>query len=131
MTALQCALWGVFGAFAVEGMEFAGEIRRSGWPWRKKSGPGPIAYFISVVIRFAVSGGLAMCFGYTGQFAGPLGPLSIGIAAPLIVEKLARQVAAAAVATALEGIQPGGGDTLAVPQIPQAEPQIAGEVHGG
>jgi hypothetical protein len=57
-----------------------------------------------VVIRFAISGGVAACFGATGQFAGPLGPLAIGIAAPLIVEKLARQAAPAVLNTLPEAL---------------------------
>lgn len=93
MTGVEYAAWGLFGGFAVEGLEFAGAIRRTGgWPWRQRGEPGPLALGISVLIRLAIGAGLAVAAGTTGQVSGPFGALAVGIAAPLVVEQLARQV---------------------------------------
>ncbi|SHH05607.1 hypothetical protein [Streptoalloteichus hindustanus] len=93
MGVVECALWGLFGGFAVEGLDFAGAIRRTGgWPWRQPGEPGPAPLLISVVIRLTVGGGLAAAAGSAGQVGGPFGALAIGIAAPLVVAQLASQV---------------------------------------
>jgi hypothetical protein len=59
MTAWQYALWGLFGGFAVDGLEFVGAIRRvGGWPWRLPGEPGPLPFTVSVLIRLVVVLGL-------------------------------------------------------------------------
>lgn len=93
MVALEFAVWGLFGGFAVEGLEFAGAIRRTGgWPWRQPGEPGPLALTVSVVIRLVISAGVAAAAGAAGQVSGPFGALAAGVAAPLLVEQLARQL---------------------------------------
>ncbi|GAB3481368.1 hypothetical protein [Amycolatopsis cihanbeyliensis] len=93
MTGLECAVWGLFGGFAVEGLEFAGAIRRTGgWPWRQPNEPGPLPLAVSVIIRLAVGAGLAVAIGATGHISGALGAVAVGVAAPLIIEQVARQV---------------------------------------
>jgi hypothetical protein len=93
MTAWQYALWGLFGGFAVEGLEFRGAIHRvGGWPWRRPGEPGPLAMLVSVLIRLLVGAGLAIAAGTTGQVSGPFGAIGVGVAAPLLIEQLARQV---------------------------------------
>lgn len=93
MTGLEFAAWGLFGGFAVEGLEFAAAIRRSGrWPWRNRGEPGPLPFLASVLIRLSVGAGLAAAAGAANQVSGPFGALAVGVAAPLLVEQLARQV---------------------------------------
>jgi hypothetical protein len=86
MTWLQLALWGLFGGFIVDGLEVWRMVRsnNSRWPAECLT----VAFFVAEAIRLVASAGLAIAFGTTGQVSGPLGALAIGIAAPLIVEKL-------------------------------------------
>lgn len=52
MTAWDYAAWGLFGGFAINGLEFAGAIRRvGGWPWHRLGGPGPLPLAVPVLIR--------------------------------------------------------------------------------
>lgn len=92
MTWAACALWGLFGGFAVEGLELSASIRRTGrFPWKQRGGPGLAPFLVSVLIRLAVGAGLAVAVGAAGQI-NPLGALAAGVAAPLIIEKLAQQI---------------------------------------
>jgi hypothetical protein len=93
MAAWQYAMWGLFGGFAVEGLEFAAAIRRiAGWPWQQPNEPGLLPLMVSVVIRLVIGSGLAIAAGTSGQISGPFGALAVGAAAPLLVEQLARQI---------------------------------------
>lgn len=83
------ALWGVFGGSMVVGLDFTSVISRIGdWPWntRKKMRVGP--YFASVVVRLSLGGGLATAAAQSGYVGNALSAVTIGIATPLIVEKL-------------------------------------------
>ncbi|GIM90425.1 hypothetical protein [Paractinoplanes toevensis] len=92
MTLVECALWGLFGGFAVEGLELSAVIRRTGrFPWKRRGGPGLAPFLVSVIIRFGVGAGLAAAVGSTGS-TSPLSALAVGVAAPLIIEKLAQQI---------------------------------------
>lgn len=89
-TGVEYALWGLFGGFAVEGLEFAAAIRKTGqWPWRLEDEPTFAMFMCSVVIRLAVGAGLAAAAGIAHQVNGPFGALAVGVAAPLVVEQLA------------------------------------------
>jgi hypothetical protein len=85
----QCVMWGLFGGAAVEGLEWSAVMRRGRWPWNKRLRVGPVV--TAVVIRLGIGGGLAGAIGAGGSM-NQLGALSIGIAAPLIIEKIAQQV---------------------------------------
>lgn len=89
----QYALWGGFGGFAVEATQFRGALRRTGdWPW-KTPGELPLAPLVaSVIIRVGLGIVLAAAAGETGQIAGPFGAFAVGVAAPLVIEQMARQV---------------------------------------
>jgi len=87
------ALWGAFGGLSVEAVQFYGVIRRTGkWPWKIKGEPRPLALFISVMIRVGVGFGLALAAVETGQVSGPLGVIAVGVAAPLLIEQMAKRV---------------------------------------
>jgi len=87
------ALWGAFGGLSIEGIEFYGVIRRTGrWPWNIKGEPRPLPLLVSVAIRVGVGFGLALAAAQTGQVSGPLGAIAVGVAAPLLIEQMAKQV---------------------------------------
>lgn len=93
MTAWDDAVWGLFGGFATDGLEFAGAIRRvGGWPWHQRGEPGPLPLAASVLIRLAGGTRHAAVAKSTGQVSGPFGALPVGVAAPLLIERLARHV---------------------------------------
>jgi CO/xanthine dehydrogenase Mo-binding subunit len=87
----------LFGGFAVEGLEFAGAIRRtSGWPWRQQDEPGLGPYLVSVIIRLGISAGLTTAVAASNQVSGPFGAVTIGAGAPLIFEQMVRHAAGSA-----------------------------------
>ncbi|MFW5420946.1 hypothetical protein J0910_30465 [Nocardiopsis sp. CNT-189] len=91
MTALACALWGLFGAFAIEGLQFNSAIRRTRcWPWQYPGEPSFGPWAASVVIRLGIGTGLAAAAGLGDQISGAFGALAVGIAAPYIIEQLSR-----------------------------------------
>ena len=93
MTGAEYLAWGLFGGFAVEGLDFVGAIKRTGgWPWHQDGAPPLIIFLVSEVIRLAIDAGVALAAGSSGQVSGPFGALAVGVAAPLLVEQLTRQV---------------------------------------
>jgi hypothetical protein len=92
------ALWGVFGGFAVEALEFVAAIRRTGgWPWRQSGEPGALPLLVSVILRLSVSAGLAAALAASHQLSGVFAAVAVGAGAPLIIEQLARQVSVSSV----------------------------------
>ncbi len=70
MSGVQVALWGLFGGFAVEGLDLYTAVRRHGrWPWQsgKAKDAGPWAYLIAELVRLAIGGGLAAAASASGQ----------------------------------------------------------------
>lgn len=102
MVGIEAGAWGLFGGFALEGLEFHAALRRHGcWPWRVQSSDsqtasapeaGPLVYLVGELIRLLIGGGLAWAAAATGQIAGPLGALGVGAAAPTIIGQLAKFV---------------------------------------
>ncbi len=95
MTWTQAALWGLFGGFAVEGLDLYGAVRRRGcWPWQV---PGPrevgaAGYFVAELVRLVIGSGLACGLAKSGQITTAVGAIAVGVAAPWIVERLARAI---------------------------------------
>ena len=115
MTWWVALLWGLAGAGAVEGLDLYRAINRvKGFPWRRADEVPFSAYLTSVIIRAALGAGLAAAFGASAQIAGPLGAVTVGIAAPKIVEQLLQQ-----------GV-PRHATALAAPE-PQASASMRGE----
>lgn len=94
-------MWGLFGGFAVEGLELYAAVRHAGqWPWKRPIQPrtgevpeaGVKGYVIAEVIRLVIGAGLAWAAASTGQIAGPLGALGVGVAAPTIIGQLAKVI---------------------------------------
>jgi len=101
MIGLVAGIWGLFGGFAVEGLELYGALRRHGrWPWKPQPGrdaseipeAGLAGYLIAEGIRLFIGAGLAWAAAATGQIAGPLGALGVGVAAPTIIGQLAKAI---------------------------------------
>lgn len=85
------ALWGLFGGALVAGLDFIAVVGRIGdWPWRarKKLRAGP--YVAATLVRLLLGAGLAAAAAQSGLVLNALSAVMIGVAAPLIVEKLAR-----------------------------------------
>lgn len=131
MTIATFLIWGIFGGFAVEGMEFSRVVRATGlWPWMMEGEPPFLHYLISIFIRLLVGGGLALGLGLGHQIVGIFGALTSGIAAPLILEQLSQRVPlglpAAGDATTSAVSNPGSsmdaGQEEASRQSPKPEP---------
>lgn len=90
---VEYALWGLFGGFAVEGLEVYTAVRNTGkWPWRVKGEPSFLMLLsTALLIRLPVGAGLAAAAGHGGEVSGPFGALAVGVAAPLVIEQLAKQ----------------------------------------
>ncbi|WP_462188490.1 MULTISPECIES: hypothetical protein [unclassified Frankia] len=116
MMGVEVALWGLFGGFAVEGLDLYTTVRRRGrWPWQtgKSQEAGPWAYLVAELVRLAIGAGLAAAAGASGQVDTAFAALAVGVAAPLVVERLARAVpldprTAAATEPAVSNPQTGG-----------------------
>jgi hypothetical protein len=95
MTWIEAALWGLFGGFAVEGLDLYGAVRRRGcWPWWVR-GPrevGVAGYFVAELFRLVIGSGLAWALVESGQVTTAVGAVAVGVAAPLIVERLTRAI---------------------------------------
>lgn len=93
MTVWEYVVWGAFGGLAVEAVEFYGAIRRvKDWPWKIKGEPQPFPLAASVVIRVGLGLGLALAAGQTHQISGPIGAIAVGVAAPLLIEQMTKQI---------------------------------------
>jgi len=113
MSWIDAALWGVFGSFAVEGLDLYAALRRRGcWPWQVR-GPrevGALGYFVAELVRLVIGGGLAWALAESEQLTTPVGALAVGVAAPLIVERLIRSV------PLTDSVpETGGGEEQAIP----------------
>jgi hypothetical protein len=86
------ALWGFMGAAAIEAWDLYGAIHRvKGFPWKVDGEVAFAPYLVSVLLRIFLGVGMAVAFVASGQANGPVGVVAIGIAAPKLLEQLARQ----------------------------------------
>ena len=108
-------LWGLAGSAVVEALDLYRAIQRvKGFPWKMPNEIPLAPYLVAVTIRNGLGAALAAGFGSSGQIAGPLGALVVGIAAPKIVEQLLRQ------SMAHQSIEPSSA-SLANPSQPTFE----------
>jgi hypothetical protein len=92
MSLWVAAVWGLVGAGAIEAWDLYGAIHRvKGFPWTVKGEVALTPYLVSVVLRVLLGVGMATAFVASGQADGPVGVVAIGIAAPKLLEQLARQ----------------------------------------
>ena len=93
LTWAQAAGWALAGGLCVEALELYAQIRRTPkWSWRTPIPQGLVAYLISVAIRAGVGATLGAAAASGKQVAGAFGAFGLGVAAPLVIEKLARIV---------------------------------------
>lgn len=96
MDSVTAALWGLFGGFAIEGLDFYGSVRKKRrLPWRTPDTPddvGPGAYVVATAIRLLIGAGLASASVATAQVSGAWGAVGIGAAAPAVLERLLKAV---------------------------------------
>jgi len=93
MSTLGAATWGLAGSVCVEALELYSLIRHSRrWSWRKPIPQGLTAYIISVVLRAGAGAALAAAAAGSSQVSGTFAAFALGVAAPLVVEKLTRAV---------------------------------------
>ena len=111
MQGAYAGLWGLFGGFAVEGLDFwVSCVRFRMVPWKVNlptdgnalpaGGPAGRStsseagdfwlYIAGEVIRLIIGAGLAWATASTGQISGPLGALGVGAAAPAVIGQLIR-----------------------------------------
>jgi len=91
MSLSAAALWGFLGAAAIELWDLYGAIHRvKGLPWQFEGEVGFGPYLVSVVLRVLLGVGVAVAFVASGQVTGPVGAVAVGIAAPKVLEQLAR-----------------------------------------
>lgn len=91
MTLHSALLWGAFGSFIVEGLEFRNEVRR-------RAGQCPpewktAATALAVCVRIGSGAGLAVALYQSGQISGPLGALTVGVTMPMIVSRMSEAAA--------------------------------------
>jgi hypothetical protein len=126
MTTLTYGLWGLLGVACVEGLEFVRAIEKEGVPpWRPADHPEFPWYIAATVVRLGIGFVLASATAASGQIAGPFGAIAMGISAPLIIEKLAKQVP-------LEEVTSSGRPALPSDSSdPQQQPDAPGLDAGG
>jgi hypothetical protein len=81
------AFYGALGGFMIDGLEFVRAVRANHHriPVRFKR-PG---YLLGEAVRLAIGAALAAVYYASGQATGPLAAVTVGIAAPMIIERLA------------------------------------------
>jgi hypothetical protein len=92
------------GAGAIEVWDLYGAIHRvKGFPWNVPDEVAFVPYLVSVFLRVILGVGMAIAFVASGQADGPVGVVAIGIAAPKLLEQLARQAVSQAASEAVPG----------------------------
>lgn len=92
-TWLEAAYWALAGGLCVEGLELYARIRHTPkWSWRTPIPQGLTAYLLSVVIRAGVGATLAAAAASSKQVTGAFAAFSLGVAAPLVIEKITKMV---------------------------------------
>ena len=93
MSVWAAAIWGLVGGLCVEALALYSLIRHARrWSWRKPIPQGLSAYVISVIVRAGAGAGLAAAAAGSGQVSGTFAAFALGVAAPLVVEKLSQAI---------------------------------------
>ncbi|MFJ9846507.1 hypothetical protein ACIRYZ_39950 [Kitasatospora sp. NPDC101155] len=92
MSTWHAGLWGLLGSGLMEAWDLYAAIHAArGFPWKRRGRLALAPYLVAVAIRLGVGGGLAAAYAAGGQIAGAIGAVTVGIAAPKILEQLARR----------------------------------------
>lgn len=94
MTVFVAALWGLAGGVCVEALELYGYIRKTPkWSWRTPIHEIPFGgYVLSIILRCGIGGLVVAAAAAGGQVGGAFGAFGLGVAAPLVIEKLTRAI---------------------------------------
>lgn len=107
------ALWGTGGVVIVELLDWAGAIKRTGtFPWRNPKEPKLGPFLFSAAVRIAAAAFVTAGGALNGQVTTILAAAGVGIAAPVILEKLAKSATAIAGPSAHDvapAAEPGSG----------------------
>lgn len=126
MNMWAAAAWGLAGGFCVEALELYVRIRRTPkWNWRQPIPQGMAAFAVSVLVRLGVGAVLAAATAGSRQISSPLAAFGLGVAAPLVIEKLARGVPLTALSqeeeaadiSSMERVDPAGPATVESPGV--------------
>jgi hypothetical protein len=91
MVVWLAAVWGLTGGLCVEALALHAHIRRMPkWDWRRPIDQGMVAFVVVVALRVGVGSALAAAFAGSHQVSGPLAAFTLGVAAPVVVERLAK-----------------------------------------
>lgn len=89
----QACLWGLLGAGLIEIRalwEVLHPFRAPKWPWRDRRGrPQLVGYAVAVICRFAMAAGVDAVYAASHQIAGSVGAVTMGVAAPLVIQQMA------------------------------------------
>lgn len=120
MVMWTACLWGLLGASFVEGWDLYTAIHTAkDFPWKQEGRLKLAPYSVAAAIRLGIGAGLAAVLADSGQVAGAVGFVAVGIAAPKILQQLARQGQAIALS------QPMLNQGQAAAEVPAAEGSLA------
>lgn len=87
-------MWGLIGGLSAEAMELYAVVHRTPkWSWKEPlPGTGTGAFIAAVIIRVSVGAVLASAFAGSHQVSGPLAAFTLGVAAPYVIQRLARAI---------------------------------------
>lgn len=125
----QACLWGLLGVALIEVYGLWSAITSTDgvrWPWYDGHGRRVVGgYAVAVVCRVAMGVGLNAVYAAAHQIDGPLGAVTMGIAAPLILKQLAQQRPEALA-------PPSAGEVSVAPDLAgSAESPVASQPAGG
>lgn len=87
--------WGLLGVVLIEAYALRAAVTAVGgarWPWVDEQGRRVVAgYAVAVACRMVMGVGLNAVYAAAHQIAGPLAAVTMGIAAPLILQHMAAQ----------------------------------------
>jgi hypothetical protein len=86
-------LWGLGGAAAFEGWTLHEVIDSvGGFPWKHRGHLKVAPYAVAVLIRLGVGVIVTAACSASGQVAGPVAALAVGVAAPKILQQMFRRI---------------------------------------
>jgi len=88
---LEFFLWGLLGGIFIDGLDFVKLIRARGGKMLKRATSAGYMLVLGEVLRLLIGGALALVFYESNQVNTPLAAATIGMTAPMIIERLGRE----------------------------------------